>query len=59
MKKPETLDEYKAKQKELLTLLVKCRDALPVISLTSARLYRISLTLADRIDKALEPWKIE
>jgi hypothetical protein len=40
----------------LARLLVECRDALPAISTVSARLYHIDLTLADRIDAALEPW---
>lgn len=40
-------------------LLLECRDALPAISLTSAKLHGVSLTLADRIEEELEPWLIE
>ena len=55
--KPETLEEYKEKLKEFFYLLIECRDALPAISLTSARLRNIDLTLADRIEGALKPWE--
>ncbi len=44
--------------KHLAKLLLECRDALPAISLASARLHGIDLTLADRIESALEPWKL-
>lgn len=44
---------------ELARLLLECRDALPAISLASARLRHINLRLADRIENALEPWKID
>jgi hypothetical protein len=47
-----------AKCEELFVLLLEVRDALPAISLTSARLHGVSLTLADRIEKAIEPWKL-
>lgn len=43
---------------ELARLLLEARDALPAISLVSARLRGISLTLADRIEQALKPWEI-
>jgi hypothetical protein len=43
---------------ELAMLLVECRDALPAISLSSARLRGISLTLADRIEESLKPWEV-
>lgn len=55
--KPETTEEYKAKLGEVLVLLLEARDALPAISLTSAKLRGIDLTLADRIEKAMEPWE--
>ncbi len=42
---------------ELARLLIECRDALPAISMSSARLRGISLTLADRIESALTPWE--
>lgn len=44
------------KVRELLHLLIECRDALPAINDVSARLHGVSLTLADRIDECLEPW---
>lgn len=50
---------YEEKCKELAILLLECRDALPAISLTSARLRGIDLKLADRIEAALEPWRID
>ncbi len=57
MEKPETIEEYDQKLKECLRLLIECRDALPAISVTAARLHHVSLTLADRIEACLEPWK--
>jgi hypothetical protein len=42
---------------ELARLLIECRDALPAISLASARLHNVSLSLADRIEQALKPWE--
>jgi hypothetical protein len=47
------------KVKEILNLLVECRDAIPSISMTAARLNGIDLSLADRIDKCLKPWQIK
>lgn len=44
---------------ELARLLLEARDALPAISLASAKLRGISLSFADRIEDALEPWKIK
>lgn len=44
------------KVQDILELLIECRDALPAISMTAARLHYISLTLGDRIDECLEPW---
>lgn len=43
---------------ELAMLLVECRDALPAISLTSAKLHNVDLSLADRIERALTPWQV-
>lgn len=43
---------------ELAYLLIECRDALPAISLSSARLRGISLSLANRIEEALKPWEV-
>lgn len=39
-------------------LLLECRDALPHITLAAARLAGLDLTLADRIEALLEPWKV-
>lgn len=47
------------KTKQLARLLLEARDALPAISETSAKLHGVSLSLADRIEKALEPWRVE
>lgn len=44
---------------ELARLLLEARDALPAISLVSARLHNVDLSLANRIEDALEPWKEE
>ena len=44
---------------ELARLLLECRDALPAISLASARLHNVDLALADRIEHALKPWRIK
>jgi hypothetical protein len=45
------------KMKEMILLLIECRDALPAISDINARLHGVDLTLADRIERCLEPWK--
>lgn len=58
-KKPETIEEYKVKLGEVLHLLIEARDALPAISLVSAKLRGVDLTLADRIEEAMEPWEIK
>ncbi len=46
------------KETALARLLLECRDAISCISMAQARLHSVSLTLADRIDTALEPWKV-
>lgn len=56
--KERTAEKCK-KCNELAKLLLEARDALPAISITSARLRNIDLTLADRIETALEPWRIK
>lgn len=43
---------------ELAMLLVECRDALPAITMERARLHRVRLDLADRIEAALKPWEV-
>ena len=50
---------YCPKCNELARLLLECRDALPAISLSSAKLNNVSLSLADRIEDALEPWQLK
>jgi len=45
------------KMKEMILLLIECRDALPAISLTSAKIRNIDLKLADRIEACLQPWE--
>jgi len=47
------------KMKEMILLLIECRDALPAISMTSAKLRDIDLSLADRVDDCLVPWEVE
>jgi hypothetical protein len=46
------------KVRNLISLLIECRDALPAISTASARLHSVSLSLADRIDEELKPWEV-
>ena len=47
------------KMREMISLLIECRDALPAISLASAKLYKVDLSLADRIEKCLKPWEVQ
>lgn len=54
---PEDFD-YKTKCIELARLVIECRDALPAISMASARLHNVDLSLADRIEIALKPWEV-
>lgn len=49
---------YYSKMREMISLLIESRDALPAISLVSAKLYNVDLSLADRIEKCLEPWRL-
>ena len=44
---------------ELARLLVECRDALPAITKSQAALHNVSLSLAERIEIALEPWEVK
>ena len=57
-REPQTIEEMAIKQKQLISLLIECRDALPAISLTSARLHGVDLGLADKIETALKPWEV-
>lgn len=43
---------------DLAKLLIECRDALPAISIVSARLHHVDLSLADRIEEVLKPWEV-
>lgn len=45
------------KVKEIIYLLIEARDALPAISLASAKMRGIKLDLADRIEDCLKPWE--
>lgn len=54
-----TIENPQEKCRELAKLLLEARDALPAISMTTARLRGIDLSLADRIEAALAPWKTE
>lgn len=59
-KQQATLDKIPDKDekiRDMAKLLLECRDALPAITLASARLRGISLSLADRIEVCLEPWR--
>ncbi len=47
------------KCKALARLLLEARDALPAISLTSAKLHGIDLRLTDRIEEELKPWLVK
>ncbi len=51
--------QYYEKIREMANLLVECRDALPAISVTAARLHNVDLGLADRIEACLEPWEVK
>lgn len=42
---------------ELAKILLEARDALPAIPLAAAKMRGLDLSLADRIEDALEPWK--
>lgn len=49
--------DWEKKAVELARLLLECRDALPAITVTRAKLHGVDLTLADRIEDALEIWE--
>lgn len=55
-----TDEEFKKDQRviTMAKLLIECRDALPAITTTSARLHGVDLTLDKRIEKVLEPWLV-
>jgi len=47
------------KMRDMIALLIQCRDALPAISLASAKLHNVPLDLDKRIEACLEPWRID
>jgi len=49
--------EIESLTKEMFYLLLESRDALPAISMTSAKLRGIDLTLANRIETCLKPFE--
>lgn len=50
---------WEEKAKELARLLLEARDMLFHITMVTAKLNRLDLTLANRIEASLEPWKVE
>lgn len=48
---------WEEKAVQLAKLLLEARDALPAISVVAAQIHRIDLSLADRIEEALEIWR--
>ena len=55
----ESIPDKDQKITEMAMLLLECRDALPAIKLTSAKLRGLDLTLADRIEDCLAPWRLK
>ena len=53
----ENLQDKDGKIREMVLLLIECRDALPAITMVQAKLNNIDLTLADRIENCLQPWE--
>lgn len=53
------LIEVQTKLRELIPLLIECRDALPAITKERARLYSVDLSLDKKIERTLEPWEIK
>jgi len=49
--------ELEEMTKKMFYLLIESRDALPAISMTSAKLRNIDSSLADRIEDCLTPFK--
>jgi len=42
---------------ELVRMIIQCRDALPAISMASARLHNVPLDLDKQIERLLKPWE--
>lgn len=53
----DRIEDKAQKIEQAFHLLLEARDALPAISMTSARLHGVNLTLADRIENWLAPWR--
>lgn len=53
-----TREELENKIKEMQPLIIEARDALPAITLTSAKLRGIDLTLANRLENSIKEWLI-
>jgi len=50
-------EDLEAKIKEMFYLIIECRDALPAITMTAAKIHKINLSLANRIDECLIPFE--
>ena len=57
-KTSEAIENKAEKLDNMCRLLIECRDALPAISRTSARLRGVKLDLGRRIEHELEPWEV-
>lgn len=53
------IENAQEKCQEMALLLIECRDALPAITISAARLYNVKLDLDKRIEEALEPWRVD
>jgi hypothetical protein len=51
--------DWKTIANKLAKVAVEARDMLPYITMTTAKLHHLDLTLADRIEEALKPWLIK
>jgi len=54
----DSIGDKEKKLEDMVRLLVECRDALPAITMTVAKLRNLDLTLADRIEECLKPWEL-
>ena len=54
----DRIDDQPEKIKQAFHLLLESRDALPAIPMSAAKLRGLDLTLADRIEDWLEPWRL-
>ncbi len=49
--------DWEEKAVKLAKLLLEARDMLPHITMTAAKLHKLDLTLASRIEDELEVWR--